>query len=540
MSKITKENCEEWFQNPLKNPLTKRSIQEGKGVYKQLEKDCQSFKEKKIVKSPKAIQKSKSDKSPSLGVKKSKIRKPDCKSPKYKWVVGKGCFETKEEIGKEFEKEFEKEKFTESKNYGLQIGSYIFSQLSGPEYCSILVPNRIFANQMKKEGFQFPIFLLFGDLHTPVKGKLCRNRTASLINSGSFLKSLNEIATKECKVEFAVESFIPKGKLEKVYKLKPKEQESYFKGIEKEFEKDKKFTDQLITSTVKLNLSCFYHKSPVKKQVCKTNENIKWQFSDIRNLRYPYREQTEHVTYWIESYLFNLIHLIQPKDTLKESFFIQQANMIKKYCEHYKLDLEEILNKTKLCLYSFFLNFKDFITYIYKDEIFKHYSVIVKQITKKGVNKQHKSILPLIYNWIDEYAKYIELIFPFQLHDKQSIINQLDLFFDIFVNYVYNKGDKSQIELLDFPSIETYLIARLSFLLDIYYFCRTLKTENSDVPILAISLFGAAHSENIKYFFEYIVRSHSTIFKYQSKRDNKCIDFSNVQINLNQEIEKYC
>ena len=37
---LSPEECSQWRKNKLVNPLTGRKIQEGKGVYKDLEKAC--------------------------------------------------------------------------------------------------------------------------------------------------------------------------------------------------------------------------------------------------------------------------------------------------------------------------------------------------------------------------------------------------------------------------------------------------------------------------------------------------------------------
>lgn len=90
MKKVSKKDCEDWFKNPLKNPLTKRSISKDGPVYKQLQKSCESMSKEKPVKK---ISSSK-DKSPKLGKKKN-LKKKDCeeKIHTHKWLVGQGCFE---------------------------------------------------------------------------------------------------------------------------------------------------------------------------------------------------------------------------------------------------------------------------------------------------------------------------------------------------------------------------------------------------------------------------------------------------------------
>jgi hypothetical protein len=100
MATPSQADCEKWFQNPLVNPLTKRAIQEGKPVWKKLEKDCEEYKSKPTSKPlPKPVPKSISPvvpkASPKLGRKLTKVRKGDCVGDDMIWKVGQGCFEVK-------------------------------------------------------------------------------------------------------------------------------------------------------------------------------------------------------------------------------------------------------------------------------------------------------------------------------------------------------------------------------------------------------------------------------------------------------------
>jgi len=100
----TKLDCEKWVKNKLVNPMTGRRIQEGKGVYNELEKKCtprkSPVKKSEVRKSP--AKKSPAKKSPAKirGSKKPKIKKSDCIGPHYEWVVGQGCYEVKEALPK--------------------------------------------------------------------------------------------------------------------------------------------------------------------------------------------------------------------------------------------------------------------------------------------------------------------------------------------------------------------------------------------------------------------------------------------------------
>ncbi len=116
---LSPEDCSKWRKNKLVNPLTGRKIQEGKGVYKDLEKACkekeppkgnpgspltppvykgESKREPQVLskKSPKK-KKSPSPKkqSPKKVGKKNSLRKDPCQEQpgKYEWIVGKGCYE---------------------------------------------------------------------------------------------------------------------------------------------------------------------------------------------------------------------------------------------------------------------------------------------------------------------------------------------------------------------------------------------------------------------------------------------------------------
>jgi hypothetical protein len=95
MEKLTKEDCEKWKNNPLKNPLTSRAIQEGKGVYNQLKALC----DKLLISSPK--------KEKQIDEKKQEEKETDCEqwrknktiNPQTgkKLIKGKGPYKSWEE-----------------------------------------------------------------------------------------------------------------------------------------------------------------------------------------------------------------------------------------------------------------------------------------------------------------------------------------------------------------------------------------------------------------------------------------------------------
>ena len=52
---MDRDNCMKWFDEPTRNPITKRKITINKGVYKKLEKDCSKYKTSKKRTSPKRM-----------------------------------------------------------------------------------------------------------------------------------------------------------------------------------------------------------------------------------------------------------------------------------------------------------------------------------------------------------------------------------------------------------------------------------------------------------------------------------------------------
>jgi hypothetical protein len=97
MKSPTKNDCKKWKENPTVNPLTNRKIKENGPVFKTLKSKCDQMKkspQKPVSKSPKKPV-SKSPKQ-SIGKKLYKIKKDDCKGNDKTWIIGKGCFETKQ------------------------------------------------------------------------------------------------------------------------------------------------------------------------------------------------------------------------------------------------------------------------------------------------------------------------------------------------------------------------------------------------------------------------------------------------------------
>jgi hypothetical protein len=98
---LSPEDCSKWRKNKLVNPLTGRKIQEGKGVYKDLEKACKDKssplqrKERSSDKKASPSPKNKKTHSPRKVGKKNSLRKAPCQEQpgKYEWIVGKGCHE---------------------------------------------------------------------------------------------------------------------------------------------------------------------------------------------------------------------------------------------------------------------------------------------------------------------------------------------------------------------------------------------------------------------------------------------------------------
>jgi penicillin-insensitive murein endopeptidase len=88
---LSPEDCSKWRKNKLVNPLTGRKIQEGKGIYKDLEKACRDKASPKI---DIGFDEEDFDLPKKVG-KKNSLKKALCQEQpeKYEWIVGKGCHE---------------------------------------------------------------------------------------------------------------------------------------------------------------------------------------------------------------------------------------------------------------------------------------------------------------------------------------------------------------------------------------------------------------------------------------------------------------
>jgi len=223
---LSLEECNQWRKNKLVNPLTGRKIQEGKGVYKDLEKACKD-KSSPLQSKERSRDKKKSPSPRRIG-KKNSLRKGPCQEQpdKYEWIVGKGCHELikrspspkkqspspkkqspkkqtpkkqspkKESHKKQTPKKQTPKKQTPHKDKISLIDVSPISKIEGPVSVYLVKPTQYLNNLL---GRVAPTLLLLGDMHKgDSKCNNCNEKDGcySLYKSQSLLKYLDEETTK--------------------------------------------------------------------------------------------------------------------------------------------------------------------------------------------------------------------------------------------------------------------------------------------------------------------------------------------------------
>ena len=561
----SRADCEKWNQNKLVNPLTGRAIQQGKGVYNQLEKACKEFRERLISPQPKPI----SPLPPSISKdsaimrKLSKIRKGDCVGPKRTWIVGKGCFESQDRIVSA-----ERSKLSEPKEVkpvlkavvqekveafdlskhrvkneeiGFHIGNITLKQLSGPISLYVLKPK---ASESVSQ-IKWPLLILAGDRHTPQLGESCDpcKSGCDFVFKTSFMGELEKLSAPTHPVEVSFEMF----DTSKDLKITVNNQDQ--NGLEKM---------GMISSTESNFESCFKSKnsSAKAKSICKVGQNIRWQFADVRKLTRNFRKDLP-LDYWFDAAFINIYNLPNLERSSLESleFYKTLGTQLKKRCEKTKIDLEFVLSKIKTMCFDFATNMGKFWKDYVSDLSLSDISIIQKQIRKAGVVRQHQEIFDKLPRWFERYGEYVQqknLKYPKEkefVDIQNKSLNLISYFakggndLQVAKNMFLNIGLSKLPQYLD--NINT---SKLAIFLDVYYILRLFKLGDNIVPpMLSLSLFGAAHSSHLKTLLVDIMGVYEVDYQKfdslslagargsrDSRKDNqsKCVTFtSSVDIN---------
>ena len=195
---LSPEECSQWRKNKGVNPLTGRKIQEGKGVYKELEKACKEKPSPK-KKSPSPLKKKlstpnkKKTPSPKKVGKKNSLKKAPCQEQpnKYKWIVGKGCHEKSPSHKKQSPKKESHKK--------LSLEKIDITKKESPKKESPKKPSSEKIDITKKQCLEL-IFNPYIDPITNKELKLKDNRYLSLVKQCNIPVSLDTITPQHCEL----------------------------------------------------------------------------------------------------------------------------------------------------------------------------------------------------------------------------------------------------------------------------------------------------------------------------------------------------
>ena len=429
---------------------------------------------------------------------KSKCKKP-CEITKICNELTGRCVNKTGVIGKKILKSFNKN--------GIKLDNTLITKISGPMSMRILTP---------KSDIKLPLILLFGDLHSGIKGicKCKEDEICYIINSKRFIKHFDNIATTEKPIDFFVESFKYKQDIEIAKKSK--------KRIPRDF---------MSTFTQGPYMCCFFKEdkeTEFYKKNCPAN-NIRWHYGDIRHLNPEINTIKEwYSKFFFESQFFILKKLVDNFIIFKnkdiETAAIFKNNMIE-LLQLNKYKLKEVL--LSILSINNTLNYDKFAKEFFKEiKSIKRSSQIYKQIiSQKSFNNFdfwekivaktiEESFNDILYKQIkktktnifpvDKVRKIIEFLFveeklPISTKRHVEIVNILE-------NY----------KLFD----EAFLAPLQNFFLDIYFILRTFKNPS----VLSIGYFGNYHTKSITRILVDFMKIYDTKLITESDEDEeRCI-----------------
>lgn len=389
---------------------------------------------------------------------------------------------------------------------GIKVDGKLIAKISGPMSVRILKP---------KLGLELPLILLFGDLHSGIRGicKCKEDETCYIINSKRFIKHFDNIATIEKPIDFFVESFKYKRDIEVAKKSK--------KHIPRDF---------MSSFTQGPYMYCFFKEdrgTELYKKNCPAN-NIRWHYGDIRHLNPEINTLEEwYSKFFFESQFFALKRL---SDNFIKNKNIEDASIIKntmiQLLQLNKYNLKQVLlsilsdnNSLDYVKFAkeFFKEIKSIkrSSQIYKQIIsqeffnnFDYWEKVIAKIVEDSFNnilyKQFKKNLKTRIFPVDKISKFIDfLFFEEELPITKQRYNEIN---NILENY----------KLFD----EGFLTPLQNFFLDAYFILRSFKNPG----YLSIGYFGNYHTESIERILVDFMEIYDTILLSKSNEDEqRCV-----------------
>jgi hypothetical protein len=289
-------------------------------------------------------------------------------------------------------------------------------------------------------------------------------------------------------------------------------------------------------------------------------KNINWNYVDIRitnkNFNYNYESSIVDIFEYFSAIESELIEEPEIKNTKdKFNYILDSILTINNYYNSIIQKLRYINNINNIIDTLSTKNFLNIFEISNRNK-----SLIYKQIRK--LNEPYNNI----EYWENKLNKYTKYIFKERLNEYSLDINNFIIVLKIHVKLCKiifdNQNGKNTREIKEYmlskyynelntyvtildndyeeDSIEVIKIAITSIFLDIYYITRALKIPKlGKNSILSIGYFGNNHIKQLTYFLTKILciyKINETLDK--SNEINRCLDFSNKNIDLDKILEE--
>jgi len=393
---------------------------------------------------------------------------------------------------------------------GFIISNTLVERISGPVNVHILKPTMDFHLRTGA-----PIFVLFGDRHfsetNMCENCVCDSHTCCYpIFSPDFLKLIDQMASEEYPIDFNVETPLT------IYNVTfPNAQEQKF--LVKDVDVSRPPIDKLayiIKPCNRINKGTEFYATH-----CPT-KNIRWQLIDprhVHNHNYKYTTST----------------FIDALRVLLKSLKKNNVNMVN--------TIKSILNRFPILKNQTYLNSLFTITdEKYYDSIDRQTSVVFKQISKMSEADQRQWDI-----WCREYYKYV---YATSITDTQDALVFLTRLVNCIVDY-YSRGDEETlIEFVKYSNKHPNKRSKLTKILlvvntinvDLYLLTRAFKKPvGSNRPLLSFGYFGNFHTKNIIHFLTNIMGQYEFVYAQpETQKGNRCLEI-NQRVDLQELMDSY-
>jgi hypothetical protein len=406
----------------------------------------------------------------------------------------------------------------EKNENGLIISNKKITSISGPVSFYYLRPTKQVYEDGNKE--YFPLVILFGDYHRSFENN-CNPCNCGYeykgINSAAccyrlddnlFINKINNLASKYT-VDFYTETFFGGSGL------------GFQGGMMKEF-------------TTGKFLNCYNKKL---KHLCFIGNNIRWQAGDIRIGGVDFEDLVNPKSY----NRYDIKNIVSEKYIKNSYIEYQMSYLLNLLTYGYFNKFNNIIKKT---YFVDAIYFRNFLMSIFEEEKFniEKFAKILFSILNKdnsGIYKQVKKQTFRNFNdlkeWEDIYCRSLKNVAYNIVKIKDDMIKQMKV-------YVYNipRFVSKEISIDENFKIlmNIFMIIVTSSFLDIYVISRMLKQpEDGKRSEISFCYFGNSHVINIVNLL-LSTGAYEVIASKDVNGSNRCIDLSDIYVNLDEDLKK--